>query len=148
MISLAERLRKVCTYVDIMADKTVIQPSKMRERAYFLRERLLEGRQRAHGGVRDLPRACHPLVADGDEREHAGDVGVRLQRDVEEQLLGLARPDQVVDDQDGVAGVDGARGEVVGELDPGGEPLARLDELLDRGLLRLLGVREARVEER
>jgi len=24
MISLAERLRKVCTYVDIMADKTVI----------------------------------------------------------------------------------------------------------------------------
>jgi hypothetical protein len=50
-------------------------------------------------------------------------------------------------DENRVAGVDRARGEVVGELDAGREPLARLDELLDRGLLRLLGVREPRVEE-
>lgn len=71
---------------------------------------LLEGRQRANRGVGDLPRALHPLVADGDQREHAGDVGVGLQRDVQEQFLRLARPDQVVDDENRVAGVDRARG--------------------------------------
>jgi hypothetical protein len=41
-------------------------------------------------------RAFDPLVADRDEREHAGYLRVGRGGDIEEEFLGLPRSDQVV----------------------------------------------------
>gem|GEM_PF-4271833 len=78
----------------------------MQEPVYLL---LIEVGEGAHRRIGNLSRPVQPFLADGDEGENPAHSGVGLGDDIEEELLGLTRPDEVVDDEHGVARIDGPR---------------------------------------